>query len=120
MDRIFEIAELAKKKGCILNEFHPDVMELIDWLCKKNIVVAVNYNYECDDTSFEYKIWQLNEKEFGRPIRQPYYGYAYDKEICTKKIVGYRDYILSYKAYKTYEDALYDGLIEALKMLENV
>lgn len=92
------------------------------WLIdKKRILVVVDYEYECDSTPYFYKIYTLMD-EHGKPSKVPVYDYRWDEneEIEIKELVYYRNYKRSYKDYSSYDKALKEGVIEALKSLPDV
>lgn len=95
----------------------PEKQELQSWLVKNNILVLVDYCYECTSTSYFYKIYKFVD-EHGKCERWPVKGVSYDDGVEIEKIVSYRDYKRSYSDYETYSDALEAGLYEALTMLE--
>ena len=101
----FETAMLMKEKG--FNErtnmphiddyqrlvcYIPTLQMATKWLQEAlNILVIPNYEYECDDTPWCYKIFLLEEG--GKPQRVPIKGVSYDKDNNpTEHTVGYRDY----------------------------
>ena len=92
--------------------------ELQSWLVKNNILVLVDYCYECTSTSYFYKIYKFVD-EHGKCEKWPVKAVRYDNEgIEIEEIVGYRDYKRSYSNYETYSNALEAGLYEALTMVE--
>ena len=95
----------------------PEKQELQSWLVKNNILVLVDYCYECTSTSYFYKIYKFVD-EHGKCEKWPVKGVRYDDGVEIEEIVGYRDYKRSYSDYETYSDALEAGLYEALTMLE--
>jgi hypothetical protein len=81
-----------------------------------NIVIVPNYEYECDNTPWCYKIFKLGEN--GKPKRVAIKGVSYDKDDNpTEHIVGYRDYERSYKDYATKEEAIEEGIKYCLENL---
>ena len=80
-------------------------------------LVLIDYCYECDDTPYFYKIYKFIN-EHGEPMPWPVIGARYNEftgeEIQT--VIGHRQYKRSYKDYKTYEDALEAGIMEATIM----
>ena len=81
-----------------------------------NIVIIPNYEYECDDTPWCYKIFKLGEN--GKPERVVVKGVSYDKDDNPKEhIVGYRDYERSYNDYSTKEEAIEEGIKYCLENL---
>lgn len=126
----FETAMLLKEKG--FNErtnmphiddyqrlvcYIPTLQMATKWLQKAlNILVIPNYEYECDDTPWCYKIFLLEEG--GKPQRVPIKGVSYDKDNNpTEHTVGYRDYERSYEDYSTKEEAIEEGIKYCLKNL---
>ena len=111
--------------GC--DNFNPDSpyaapthQMALKWLREmRNIIVVVDYEYECTSTSYYYKIYRLGEH--GKPERVASYGVSYDKDNNpTTHLVGWRDYERSYSSYETYEDACEAGIKYALvKYTEN-
>ena len=84
----------------------PTLQMATKWIQKTfNIVIIPNYEYECDDTPWCYKIFML--KENGKPERIAIRGV----------IVCYRDYERSYKDYFTKEEAIEDGIKYCLENL---
>lgn len=74
-----------------------------------NIIIVADYEYECTDTSWYFKVYRLGEN--GKPESVPIKGVSYDKDNNpTEHIVGYRDYERSYKDYATREEAEDDGI----------
>lgn len=81
-----------------------------------NIIIIPNYEYECDDTPWCYKIFKLEEN--GKPERVAVRGVSYDKDNNpTEHIVGYRDYERSYEDYSTKEEAIEEGIKYCLENL---
>ena len=87
------------------------------WLIKTHgILLIVDYDYECTDTSYFYKIYRLGEH--GKPERVAIIGVGYDKDGTEhESIVGYRDYERSHKDYHTYEEACEDAIKYCLENL---
>ena len=83
----------------------PTLQMAMKWIQETfNIVIVPNYEYECDNTPWCYKIFKLEEN--GKPERVAVKGVSYDKDDNpTEHIVGYRDYERSYKDYATKEEA---------------
>ena len=126
----FETAMLMKEKG--FNErtnmphiddyqrlvcYIPTLQMATKWLQEAlNILVIPNYEYECDDTPWCYKIFLLEEG--GKPQRVPIKGVSYDKDNNpTEHTVGYRDYERSYEDYSTKEEAIEEGIKYCLENL---
>ena len=128
----FETAKLLKEKGfdevCIgfytpQKELHftflgetnsiwlddsisaPTLQMAMKWLREvHNILLVVDYEYECNTTPYFFKIYRLGEN--GKPERVPIKGVSYDKDNnATEHIVGYRDWERSKSDYSTYEEA---------------
>ena len=96
----------------------PDLLELQDWLRRKhNILVLVDYDYECTSTSYFYKIYKFVDK-YGKCEQWPVMGTKYidGKEITER--VAFRSYKRSYKDYETYLEAFDAGLQEGLSMID--
>lgn len=138
----FEIAKLLKEKGFDEATYHdysekggrwfeevlvchnsqggiacPTLQMAIKWLREvHNVLVIPDYDYECTDKSYCYKIYKLGEN--GKPERVPIEGVRYDilSEPHTE-IVAYRDYKRSYFDYKTYEEACEAGIRYCLEKL---
>lgn len=94
---------LEEKRKILLNDF--------------KTLVLVDYCYECDSTSYFYKIYKFIN-EYGEPMRWPVIGAHYNEftgeEI--KTVVGHRQYKRSYRDYTTYDEALEAGIMEATIM----
>lgn len=97
----------------------PDLLELHDWLRRKhNILVVVDYDYECTEKSYCYKIYKFVD-EHGKPERWPVKGVYYDKDGKeTERTVAWCSFKRSYKEYQTYTEAFDAGLQEGLSMIE--
>ena len=81
-----------------------------------HILVIVDYEYECTDKSYYYKIYRL--KGNGRPERVEVTGVRYDKDGNPhNETIGYRDYIRSCEDYENYEEALMEGIKYCLMKL---
>jgi len=136
----FEIAKLLKEKGFDEYTFsyynndgligfmevetrisdgyqRPTLQMATKWFQEAlNILIIPNYEYECDDTPWCYKIFMLEEG--GKPQRVAIKGVSYDKDNNpTEHIVGYRDYERSYKDYSTKEEAIEEGIKYCLENL---
>ncbi len=87
----------------------------IKWLRKAhNILIVVDYEWECDTTPYYFKIYRLGEN--GKPERVPVKGVSYDKDDNpTEHIIGYRDWERSNNDYKKYEEACEDAIQYCLK-----
>ena len=135
----FETAKLLKEKGfdevCYVNyssngstmHFNyqapsdgvpcPTLQMAMKWIQERfNIVIIPNYEYECTDTSWCYKIFRLGK--YGKPESVAIKGVSYDKDNNpTEHIVGYRDYERSYNDYTTKEEAIEEGIKYCLEKL---
>ena len=140
----FEVAKLLKEKGfdgicgtayetitnehgveqCSVSEWgklgqvkRPTLQMAMKWLREThNVLVIPDYDYECTDKSYCYKIYKLGEN--GKPERVPIEGVRYDMlgEPHTE-IVAYRDYERSFFDYETYEEACEAGIRYCLENL---
>lgn len=95
----------------------PTLQMALKWLREiHNVVIVVDYIYECTDNSYCYKIYKLGEN--GKPERVPIEGVRYDTlGEPHVETVGYRDYRLSFFSYKTYEEACEAGIQDCLENL---
>lgn len=95
----------------------PTLQMTMKWLQKTHrILVVPDYVYECTDTSWVYKIYRLGDN--GKPERCVVKGVSYDDDNNpTERIVGYRDYELSYEDYATREEACEAGIRYCLENL---
>lgn len=95
----------------------PTLQMAMKWLQETfNIVIIPNYEYECNDTPWCYKIFKLGEN--GKPERVAVKGTSYDKDDNpTEHIVCYRDYERSYNDYSTKEEAIEEGIKYCLENL---
>ena len=92
----------------------PTLQMAMKWLREvHNILLLVDYIYECTNTSYVYKIYWLGEN--GKPERVPIIGMSLKDN--KEHIVAYRDYKLSYKDYATYEEAAEEGIKYCLENL---
>lgn len=93
-------------------EYHPapSLWDMMIWLKDvHHILVIVDYEYECTDKSYYYKIYRLGEN--GKPERADVTGVRYDKDGNQHtETIGYRDYIRSCEDYEKYEEALMEGI----------
>lgn len=137
----FETAKLLKKKGFKSDNCHtgydengsffwygdyskdrkgvmdaPTLQMAMKWLREvHNILLIPDYDYECTDKSWCYKIYQLGEH--GKPERVAVNGVSYDKnDNPTTHLVGWRDYERSYGDYGTYEEACEAAIKYVLKI----
>lgn len=89
----------------------PTLQMAVKWLRKTHgILLIVDYDYECTDTSYCYKIYRLGKH--GKPERVAVKGvsYAGADGHPVEHTVGYRDYERSYKDYKNPEEACDEGI----------
>ena len=95
----------------------PTLQMAMKWLREKHdILLIVDYDYECTGTPYCYKIYRLGE--YGKPERVAVKGVSYDKyDNPTTHIVGWRDYERGYKDYGTYEDACEAGIKYCLNLI---
>ena len=96
----------------------PLLWDVIIWLKDvHHILVIVDYEYECTDKSYYYKIYRL--KGNGRPERVDVTGVRYDEDGNPhNETTGYRDYIRSCEDYENYEEALQAGIQYCLIEME--
>ena len=94
-------SDLRKDMTCTC----PTIQMAMKWLREKhNILLVVDYEYECDTTPYFFKIYRLGKN--GKPERVAVKGVSYDKDNnATEHIVGYRDWERSKGDYSTYEEA---------------
>ena len=95
----------------------PLLWDVIIWLKDvHHILVIVDYEYECTDKSYYYKIYRL--KGNGRPERVEVTGVRYDEDGNPhNETIGYRDDIRSCEDYAGYEEALMEGIKYCLMKL---
>ena len=95
----------------------PTLQMAMRWLRDvHHIVLVVDYDYECTDKSYCYKVYCLGEN--GKPKRVPIYGARYDIEGNQSiDIVSYRDYERSRFEYVKYEEACEAGIKYCLENL---
>lgn len=87
----------------------PTLQMAMKWLNEvHHILVVSDYEYECTDTSWYFKIYRLGE--YGKPERVPVKGVTYDDSGEHEHVAGYRDYERSYKDYATREEADDEGI----------
>ncbi len=87
----------------------PTLQIALKWIQEvHNILIVADYEYECTNTSWYFKVYRLGEN--GKPERVAITGTYYDYSGEHKQIVGYRDYERSYKDYATREEAEEDGI----------
>lgn len=88
------------------NEFGAPTLQMaMKWFEEvHNILLILDYDYECTDKSWCYKIYQL-EKD-GKPKRVPVEGVRYDSfGEPHVEVVAYRDYERSFADYATKKEA---------------
>ena len=94
----------------------PSLWDVMIWLKDvHHILVIVDYEYECTDKSYYYKIYRLGEN--GKPERFEVTGVRYIDGNPHTETIGYRDYIRSCEDYENYEDALEEGIKYSLMKL---
>ena len=83
----------------------PTLQMAMKWLREvHNILIVVDYEWECDTTPYYFKIYRLDEN--GEPKQVPVKGVSYDKDDNpTEHIIGYRDWERSYKDFSSHEEA---------------
>ena len=120
-------AYYVKSKECGIKLFHakepynynnnvhpctsaPTLQMAMKWIQEvHNIIIVADYEYECTDTSWYFKVYRLGEN--GKPERVAVKGVSYDKDNNpTEHVVGYRDYERSYEDYATREEAEDEGI----------
>ena len=95
----------------------PSLWDVMIWLKDvHHILVIVDYEYECTDKSYYYKVYRLGKN--GKPERVEVTGVRYDKDNNPHtETIGYRDYIRSCEDYEEYEEALEEGIKYSLMKL---
>ena len=94
----------------------PLLWDVMIWLKDvHHILVIVDYEYECTDKSYYYKIYRL--KGNGRPEKVEVTGVRYIDGNPHTETIGYRDYIRSCEDYENYEEALMEGIKYCLMKL---
>ena len=95
----------------------PSLWDVMIWLKDvHHILVVVDYEYECTDKSYYYKVYRLGKN--GKPERVEITGVRYDKDGNPHtETIGYRDYIRSCEDYEEYEKALAEGIKYSLMKL---
>ena len=83
----------------------PTLQMAMKWLREvHNILLVVDYEYECDSTPYYFKIYRLGKN--GKPEHIAIKSTSYDKNNNpTEHIVSYRDWERSKGDYSTYEEA---------------
>lgn len=101
---------------CAFGPAAPTLQMAVKWIQEiYNIIIVADYDYECTDTSWFFKVYRLGDN--GKPEKVPVKGVTYDDSGEHEHIVGYRDYERSYKDYATRIEALEDGIKYVLKKL---
>lgn len=110
-----ELEDKAYK--CIVYCSAPTLQMVMKWLREThNVLVIPDYDYECTNKSYCYKIYKLGEN--GKPERVPIEGVRYDTlGEPHVDVVAYRDYKRSFFDYETYEEACEDGIRYCLENL---
>lgn len=94
----------------------PSLWDVMIWLKDvHHILVVVDYEYECTDKSYYFKIYRLGKN--GKPERAEVTGVRYVDGVQYIETIGYRDYIRSCKDYTEYEEALMEGIKYSLLKL---
>lgn len=95
----------------------PTIQRTVRWLKEKyNILLVVDYEYECDTTPYFFKIYRLDKN--GKPKRVTVKGISYDKDNNPiEHIIGYRDWERSEGDYSTPEEAYKMGIKYCLENL---
>ena len=94
----------------------PSLWDVMIWLKDvHHILVIVDYEYECTDKSYYYKIYRLGEN--GKPEKVEVTGVRYIDGNPHTETIGYRDYIRSCEDYENYEEALMEGIKYSLMKL---
>ena len=95
----------------------PSLWDVMIWLKDvHHILVIVDYEYECTDKSYYYKVYRLGEN--GKPERVEVTGVRYDKDNNPHtETIGYRDYIRSCDDYEEYQEASEEGIKYSLMKL---
>ena len=95
----------------------PSLWDVMIWLKDvHHILVIVDYEYECTDKSYYYKIYRLGENGKPESVEITGVGYDVDGNPHTETI-GYRDYIRSFADYEENEEALAEGIKYSLMKL---
>ena len=94
----------------------PSLWDVMIWLKDvHHILVIVDYEYECTDKSYYYKIYRLGKN--GKPERIEVTGVRYVDGVQYTQTIGYRDYMRSCEDYENYEEALEEGIKYSLMKL---
>ena len=83
----------------------PTLQMAMKWLREvHDILIVVDYEWECDTIPYYFKIYRLDEN--GKPKQVPVKGVSYDKDNNPiERIIGYRDWERSYKDFSSREEA---------------
>ena len=84
----------------------PSLWDVMIWLKDvHHILVVVDYEYECTDKSYYYKIYRLGKN--GKPERVEVTGVRYDKDGNPHtETIGYRKKRKRWEDYEEYEKAV--------------
>ena len=97
--------------------FAPTLQMAIKWLNEvHHILVVSDYEYECTDTSWYYKIYKLVD-EHGKCKSWPINAVEYIDGLEAEVTVAFRDYMRSYKDYATRQEADEEGIRYVLENL---
>ena len=95
----------------------PTLQMAIKWLNEvHHVLVVSDYEYECTDTSWYYKIYKLVD-EHGKCESWPVNAVRYIDGIEAEVTVAFRDYMRSYKDYATRKEADEEGIKYVLENL---
>lgn len=117
-------SEILEKKAINIDE-DATSEQLRDMLENYGILLLVDFEYECDDTPYFYKIYRFKDNTTKEPTRVPIKGVHYlvdddGNENEIEEVVGYRQWERSRKDFHTYKEALEWGLLEAVKKLPDI
>ena len=103
--------DISKRIDC------PTLQMAMKWLRKiHNILLIVDYEYECDTTPYFFKIYRLGENS--KPESIAVKSISYDKDNNPiEHIIGYRDWEKSEGDYSTPEEAYNIGIKYCLENL---
>lgn len=95
----------------------PSLWDAMTWLKDvHHMLIVVDYEYECTNKSYYYKVYKLGEN--GKPERIKITGTNYDEFGNQYEVtLGYRDFVRSYNDYTSYNEALEDGICYCLVRL---
>lgn len=95
----------------------PTLQMAIKWLNEvHHILVVSDYEYECTDTSWYYKIYKFVD-EHGKCKSWPVNAVRDIDGLETEVTVAFRDYMRSYKDYATRKEADEEGIRYVLENL---